>query len=447
MNRRKMELLALLTVILLLPILLSIQPVYPATSTTVSLNPKILYAEVGDSFKVNLTIQRVDYLYAWQANVTFNSEVLKFVNVTEGDFLARQPEGTYSARKIGEGYAFFGWTTKGVYAGESGSGTLATLEFEVLEQGECIIRIRDDSIYIPSTNTYVYPTYLVQQFAPNAPPNWKYLYSPTGFTVQNSIFLNTITPPKADFTYSPEFPGINQPVTFNASQSSATAPLEIIKYIWDFDDGNNATTEEPTVEHNFTEGGTYTVSLTVVDNATASELVRTYFNLTDSEMPLLWYQTFSTTEETIELAFQKDIAITNVVASETEVTVGQTISITVTLENVGIESTDCSVTVLYATEEVGTKQVTDLGVGDSDTLTFDWNTNGVAPGTYQIRAIASAEGDGDLSNNTFIDGTITLLEAAGSFPTALVIGGVVVAVVVIVVILFLLRRRKQAPST
>jgi len=70
-------------------------------------------------------------------------------------------------------------------------------------------------------------------------------------------------PPVASFTYSPENPVVNQPVTFNAS-SSYGANSTIISYDWDIGDGNNATGK--IVTHSYSSEGNYTVKLTVTDN-------------------------------------------------------------------------------------------------------------------------------------------------------------------------------------
>ena len=52
--------------------------------------------------------------YSWQVNMSFNPNILEFANVTEGDFLKNQPEGTFMAPpRIEEGWVFFGWSTIG----------------------------------------------------------------------------------------------------------------------------------------------------------------------------------------------------------------------------------------------------------------------------------------------------------------------------------------------
>lgn len=151
--------------------------------------PVVSIAEVGDIFSVDIKIDDVEFLYAWQANVTFNPAVLDFVNVTGGEFLSSQPEGAFGASRIEEGWAFIGWSTIGEYVGKSGSGTLATIEFRVLADGESSIKFRIE----PIEPIGVYPTQLVLQMSSVSPPYWKDLYPPEDFTTQDSHFSSLDT--------------------------------------------------------------------------------------------------------------------------------------------------------------------------------------------------------------------------------------------------------------
>lgn len=434
MKSKNFGLLIIVSSILFTTFLINIK-IVSSTTSTLSTDPEIAYEAPGDTFYLNITVSSVEYLYDWQVNITFNPTVLHFVNVTEGDFLARQPEGTFGALKDrGTGWAMFGWTTLGVYIGESGSGTLATIEFEVLTIGESILK------FINQTEGVGY-TFLEAQLSPNAPPNFEDIE----FTAIDGLFTNTVVPPVPDFTYSPEFPAIGELITFDGSASSATSPLEIVEYYWDFGDGTNETVSTPTVQHAYSSGGIYKISLTVIDNATASDLVKSVYNTDD--MPRVWYEHLSTKELTLGIALPHDVAITNVVPSAEQVTVGETLTIDVTVSNRGTEQEDVSVTAYYGTTAIDTKQVTDLNPGDDENLVFSWDTTGVAAGNYQIKAVAQAvAGEENLLNNEFIDGTIAVTGSTDSIPWTLIIAGVVVAVVVVVVALFFLRRRRSTPS-
>jgi len=432
---KKMLFIVLLT-ILAATIQIPVKPVSSAAVARLAIEPAIIYRGPGESFQVNVTITGAKFLYAWQANVSFDPDILEFVNVTEGDFLARQPEGTFGAQKAKASSVLFGWSTKGVYVGESGSGILATLEFQVQAEGESVLKFETEPVYIPDKDTYIDPTFLTAQNSPNPPPDFDDL----DFTAQNGVLVNTLAPPVADFTYSPTPPEINQSVTFDASASYAEAPLEIIEYHWDFGDGTNATVDVPTINHTFTTGGAFTVSLTVVDDAIAPPKVQSEFNTT--YMPWVWYESLSTQTEPIGIAFAHDIAVTNVALSTTSVTIGGTVSISVTVVNDGNETEDFDVTVYYGTHGDSTQQVASLTAGSETTLTFSWDTTGVAEGDYQISARASTvEGEVDTQDNYRIDGTVTVEATTQEFPTLLVVGGVIGVIIVVAVVYVFMRRR------
>ncbi|MHC1565866.1 MAG: PKD domain-containing protein, partial [Candidatus Syntropharchaeales archaeon] len=71
-------------------------------------------------------------------------------------------------------------------------------------------------------------------------------------------------PPVANFTFTPQYPAINQNITFNASLSSVDG--YITNYTSNFDDGNTTTVSDPIITHAYTEPGTYNVTLTITDN-------------------------------------------------------------------------------------------------------------------------------------------------------------------------------------
>lgn len=112
-----------------------------------------------------------------------------------------------------------------------------------------------------------------------------------------------------------------------------------------------------------------------------------------------------------------DVAATSQVPNPTSVVynAGTTVNIDVTVENLGefIETFD--VTCYYDSTQIGTAQtVTNLGVGASDTLTFNWDTTGVPHGVYYITAMADSSGvisEVDEDNNECTSlATVTIYE-------------------------------------
>lgn len=75
-------------------------------------------------------------------------------------------------------------------------------------------------------------------------------------------------PPTAAFTFTPSAPVAGSPVSFNAS-SSTDPDGAIVQYTWSFGDGGSGSGAAPS--HAYTTAGSYTATLTVVDNTGASD--------------------------------------------------------------------------------------------------------------------------------------------------------------------------------
>jgi len=83
-------------------------------------------------------------------------------------------------------------------------------------------------------------------------------------------------PPVATFTYSPLERQVNSSITFVAS-ASYDPDGSIIKYSWDFGDGNKGT--GMISHHSYPQYGTYTVTLTVTDNDGATNTAKANIQL------------------------------------------------------------------------------------------------------------------------------------------------------------------------
>jgi hypothetical protein len=80
-----------------------------------------------------------------------------------------------------------------------------------------------------------------------------------------TICAQMCAPPIASFTYSPEYPSVDENITFNAS-SSYDPDGYITNYRWDLGDGNITNTTEDILMHSYSSAENYTVNLTVTDD-------------------------------------------------------------------------------------------------------------------------------------------------------------------------------------
>ncbi|MGQ9699917.1 MAG: PKD domain-containing protein [Candidatus Bipolaricaulaceae bacterium] len=70
--------------------------------------------------------------------------------------------------------------------------------------------------------------------------------------------------PTADFSFAPPLPGTYETILFDA-QASQSPNGKISRYMWAFGDGTSKESTEPIVEKTYRYGGTYLVTLSVMD--------------------------------------------------------------------------------------------------------------------------------------------------------------------------------------
>ena len=82
---------------------------------------------------------------------------------------------------------------------------------------------------------------------------------------EDTVSVTNNQSPTCSFTVSPTNPTLEDTVFFDASATSDPDGT-IVRYEWNFGDGNTAVTVTPTVSHVYTRKGTYTVTLRAFDN-------------------------------------------------------------------------------------------------------------------------------------------------------------------------------------
>ena len=182
-------------------------------------------------------------------------------------------------------------------------------------------------------------------------------------------------------------------------------------------------------------------------------LTKTVLGSVDPDAPVITHTVYDGLFANIELPLH-DIAITNITFSPTEVTINESVTITVTVENQGEFEENFNITAYYDSEPIETQTGVTLSVGANTTRTFTWRAN-VDKGTYKIKATAGpvTGGAGPMPDETdTADNTRTavdeLIVSAGGQGVPLIVyaGGGIAAIIVIAIVVFALRKRKPKPA-
>jgi len=138
-----------------------------------------------------------------------------------------------------------------------------------------------------------------------------------------------------------------------------------------------------------------------------------------------------------------DIAVVSVTASKDEVAVGESVVVTVVVKNQGSFNESFSVTAKYGENPIETPiSVNNLAKEQSETVTFTWNTAGVSPGTYTIKASASTVPDEENTTNNVQEATVTVNESPGGTSLYLIAAGAAIIIIAVAVVAYYLIKKK-----
>ena len=248
---------ALLLLSLVMVMFLPVNAEHPAQAIWVE--PASNYFKLSESFTVDVKINITDPdgpatgLFGFEYKLKWNSTILNCTSYTKCDPVADLGWGNYfevadsltAGRHRYAVSALVGPTTTPF----TGIVTLATYTFHVTAKGNCTLDLYETE-FTDDTATIIISDTI-----------------PTGTTV-DSYFSTPY--PRALFTYSPEFPLVNETVTFDAGDSDDPDGT-IVSYAWDF--GDDTTDTGVIVNHNYTAAGTYKVNLTVTDDDTRTDTI------------------------------------------------------------------------------------------------------------------------------------------------------------------------------
>lgn len=117
----------------------------PETLATVYVDPPEASANPGETFVISVNIQDVVDLYSYDVRIKWPRNLLQCLGVTEGPFMEGQPSKIFLP-KIYPDYIIVALATLGAVPGVSGSGTLFTVNFMVLDAGKCTLDIYDSTL-------------------------------------------------------------------------------------------------------------------------------------------------------------------------------------------------------------------------------------------------------------------------------------------------------------
>ena len=317
---------------------------FALAEAVISIDPVTTVADPPGSFSINVIIQGVFDLYAYELKVGFDKNVLTPTNALEGPFLSSNPGapyGTFFSFQLADNFVYVACVTVGsgeeVY-GATGDGTLAILQFRVKNPGE--------------SNLDIYDSSLLDYFG---------MGSPIPHTSSDGFFHTTL--PVASFTFTPDptdpnqtgmfgRPIVGENVTFDGLGSFDPDGGNIVSYSWDFNDTTTGT--GPVVKHVFTEPTTPTDPYYV------------FLNVTDDE------GTSHVSNRTVHVKLHQ-ITVADITGPD-EIFVHRIAVFNVTVVNNGSHSDSFNTTLYYNSNPIGTRSSIEVNPGANATLTFRWNT-------------------------------------------------------------------------
>jgi len=455
----------------------------PITKVYIDPTPKI--ASFGETFEIKVKISGAAKLGGFDFCLAYDTTILDGLEVTEGSFLASFGQTYIFKLTLEDDYnATHGriWVAIALLAtpeGATGSGTLATITFKATGLGECVL-----NLYSLKEESSPFGTILVE--VPDKIKLGDNVGNPIDHEVEDGYFGDIMLPrlyvdpsrivPPPRLTLGENFT-VNVSV-FNVTDlhssefklSYNTTLLNVTTVVeGDFLSSIGATSFASNI--NKTEG-IVEVNVTLVDpmagattpgwpSGGVGTLAKVTFNVTSiGECNLDLYDTTLSDPTATPIkhyavdgyfsnkAIIHDIAVTNVETTPMNVVyAGKNVTITVNIKNNGTEPETFNVTAYYDNTQIEIKKVTSLPEGALRTLTFEWNTEGVAEGNYTISAEASSVlGETNTANNRFTkEGKLRVLpaEQLPMFPIELVAVVIIVAAVVIIGIIFYRRRSRK----
>jgi len=390
----------------------------------IHVEPTTITAEVGEALTVDITIADIasaKSLYGWDFSMSFDPSILNVTSVMEGAFLKTAGSTSWGIMppKIDN---YRGWVnaSDGLWTyppkGAVGSGTLANITFQVKAEGKT-------TLHFKKTQLWAYDgTWLV----------------PIDHTAVDGVFAYPRDIAVTGVAASPGSVPAGEPVSINVTVKNESEVAETFNITIYYD---NTAIETQTVT-NLASLAETTLTFTwdTTGIAAGSYMIKAEASTFPGEADTANNVDYTDEKVTIELVH--DIAIIEVTPSSTSVPAGEPVSINVTVKNEGSATETFNVTVLYDSTDIETKTVTDLVPGNSETLSFSWDTKDIVEGNYTLTAVASEiDGETDTADNTYTNVVVTVTMPSSALPVELFIAIIIALATMCTVVVLYLRRR------
>lgn len=429
--------------------------------TVIYIDPIENTASQGASFSVKINIIDAIGLYTYELRLGWYGPVLNVTSVTEGDFPGGGVWDTHFVSMSWNGpdpvgmsdYIYVYNSLRGVPTGVDGSGTLANVTFLVEESGESGLQLYSvrllDSFGHPIVN-YAFEDGYVNV----APPKFHVTHYGVSSIVDPTLipgetFSINVSLSNAIDLYGFGFRLGYDNLLLNATDVSVISFLaeptvdkgidNALGFVW-------ANVNSSTPQSASDDQTVASITFQVLDVGTC--FLDVYNATLDDKISRLRSPPLENRPPTDDGYFNNvpvghDIAITRVTALPSKVSQGETVSINVTVMNAGEYNETFDVTVYYGSEAIDTRTNVMLESGNKETLSFSWDTSGVAADEYWIKAEATVvEGETKTANNVRVSYSSTTVEVPAAADFLLYVGVGIAAVVIVAALVYFLKIRK-----
>jgi len=395
-----------------------VSPRPPMRPIALKVNPPAIFdpSKVpSQKFNVSITVTNAAYLHGFILNLSYNSTIIECQQAYEGNFL-RNYGPTRMMYQINNplGFTRVSINLTDPTAMAEGNGTLAILEFHILNFGGSILHLFETQLYDPEGSPLFHTTsdgYFSNILIPKLLVDPKEIVDPS--MKPGSKFEIDIKVANVSNLYDFEFKltydtkvlnGLGVIIYPFGNETSFDFELTLndpAGFIWVrvqyYPPAEPLTTTEP-------------LSLaTIFFQVQSYGATPLHFQETELSDPQGAYMTHITQDGYVSV-LRRDVAIISISPSVTEVYKGWKLNITITAKNLGDVPETFNVTAYCDTHKIGTLTITNLAPNATATLNFMFDTlqSWIEPcHNYIFKAEASiVPYELDVTNNILIDGQI-----------------------------------------